>query len=303
MDLKDITPTGWILALFKRDDGKRLLLGDGDFEFNERLQHFAPNRYENDVVQLQGTDGQILAGQVRRSSSQSFDGIVGDASYTRAEVETARRQFFLFFRKQHSYTVVYIFPNGTAIKRQRGYITDAPSIPELYQITPSFHVALAFGDVNYYSYEEDNDGNEIYSFSANLSLSNIQGGGLKWDANGAMADADGYIWEASTGGGPSYITVDGIDDAQPVWHVLGPATNPTLTNSSNGLSITFNATVPSGQELIVDMGEQTATLEGANVFEYISGSWLTLAPGTNRIAYTAANTTNGSVIYWNEIVG
>lgn len=449
--------TCYILALIKRDDGERLLLGSGFYEFTSGQKHFAPNTFVNDVVELQGTDGQLLAGQVRRSTTQIFEGYIGDGTTEKQTVEQKRREFFLFFRKQHRYTAVYIMPNGTAIKRDGGYITEAPAVQELYQVQPKWRVGLAFENVNYYSYAEDSQGQEIYSFSADLSLSNIQGGGLKWDANGAMSDgtvtygknlariaavtgtisgtlvaeyleetneiwvhgtpstsgyqqvaaiafapalvggesyqykpfrtsgtssratrvkvkwpgststtnitatlnivssnstlsagangategifeisfysntpedfkvklmfataADGattyddpgktvtgggYIWEASSGGGPSYITVDGIDDAQPVWHVIGPATNPTLTNSSNGLSITFNSTVPSGQELIVDMGKQTATMEGANVFEYISGSWLTLAPGVNRIAYTAANTTNGSKIYWNEIVG
>lgn len=428
MALSDITTTGWILALLKRDDGQTLLLGSGAYDFKESQQHFAPNTYANDVVELQGTDGQLLTGQVRRSTAQSFDGFVGEAGMTRADVEQYRRQFLMFFRRGHKYTVIYIFPDGTAIKRDRGYIVDAPSVPELYQILPEFHVALAFEDVNYYSYAEDSSGNETFAFSAHLNLSDVQGGGLEWDANGAISDAlvviqgknlyneataevgmllsdgtinpaktdyltsdyipitggdyytasastlpdtdymlricwyksdktfisprvmaqytntaqapanaafarfeyktpatevqfehgnaktayvpytpgsmsGGYQWASASGGGPTFITVTGIDDAQPVWKVVGPATNPTLTNSTSGVSITWNGTVPSNQTLIVDMGAQTATLEGANVFAFISGSWLTLEPGTNRIAYTAANTTNGCNIYWNEIVG
>lgn len=786
--------TCYILALIKRDDGERLLLGSGFYEFTKEQKHFNPNLFANDVVELQGADGQLLAGQVRRSTAQSFDGYIGDGTTSKQTVEQKRREFFLFFRKQHHYTVVYIMPDGTAIKRDRGYIVDAPAVQELYQVQPKWHVSLAFEDVNYYSYAEDSQGQEIYAFSADLNLASVMGGGLKWDANGAISgptglgdiringdtfqaqytgknvfpvnnisnnvsvtvnndgsitvvgttsssldlnatmlelnrvtngatysfwyegdtlpagaefraglyngstwvrhllgsgkvltsstksltgtsnttnadrlrgqlhlaanttinatfkvqleksaspttfekyvggapspspdfpqpvqtvtgeqtvtingtdfpltlksknlfdknnpnlidgqvtaqktldtssgktvmircqpnteytctkvrsersragtakqpigganlltnyraesallpdgrykctitsgpedtylyytfddstgwddilqtiqieegptptdfvdfvdmnfrrlgtysdyifrdgddwkihkdikklnldgsedwefqtvagyspgrcrleladnytgsgrqpitsnrfrfddsgqhidgigftsskwlylyqgdiassapafktwlssnatsayyrlaiaadttitdatliaqlnaieaamDADGrptaivptgdnlaaiitgepngtggYEWEASEGGGPSFITVEGVDDALPVWHVVGPATNPTLTNSSNGLSITWNGTVPAGQELIVDMGAQTATMEGANVFQYISGSWLTLSPGTNRIAYTAANTTAGSKIYWNEIVG
>lgn len=442
--------TCYILALFKRDDGQRLLLGSGYYAFKNSQKHFAPNTFANDIVELQGTDGQLLAGQVRRSSSQSFDGFVGNGTTPRSTVEQKRREFFLFFRKQHHYTVVYIFPDGTAIKRDRGYITDAPSVPELYQVQPTYHVALAFEDVNYYSYAEDQYGNEIYSFNATLGLANIEDGGLVWDANGATSDAHvhtgknllpfpydgslngagitftenadrsisisgknngnansafylfrdtnnplvlpagtyyfipptpnaqititgytgssyidfesgnnfsktfnstttfrniyvqvrktdtttynnltiwpmlttepnptiadyepfsqefstgGYIFAASTGGGPVTVTVNGVDSAQPVWHVIGPATNPTLTNSTTGQALTWTGTIPSGQELIIDMGAQTATMEGANVFEFVSGSWVLLAPGNNRISYTAANTTASSTIYWNEVVG
>lgn len=678
--------TYYILALFKRDDGERLLLGSGYYAFANTQKHFNPNTFSNDVVELQGTDGQLLAGQVRRSTSQSFDGFVGNGTTSRSMVEQKRREFFLFFRKQHHYTVVYIMPDGTTIKRERGYITDAPAVQELYQVQPKYHVALAFEDVNYYSYAEDAQGNEIYSFSATLALANIEDGGLIWDANGAVSDntglkdiqingdtfqqsyegknifnyttlaegtyngvtanydsqnqaivlngtcttdntvipfnitpfsvsgnqtisyevvdgtisnattntrvilfqagyassinvqlaqtngsasftrsgeytiarirADngvefknykirvqlelsatassfepyvggqpspspdypqpiqtvtgtqtisingtdypldlgdielcglgddgngnplykdriyrdgedwkvhrangyyaltdsvsitpvidtsqpnttrfqftnilaepsstsgrtslkcshfkyanmwntdvvgiqlanysqessntrfwfripktiattfnqlkawlanntvelyyplatatdtvitnqalidqleaiaeamasdgkpttitatgqnlpaiitgelngtgGYIFAPSTGGGPVTVTVNGVDDANPVWHVIGPATNPTLTNSTTGEALVWNGTVPSGQELIIDMGAQTATMEGANVFEFVSGSWVTLAPGTNRISYTAANTTTPSTVYWNEVVG
>lgn len=453
--------TCYILALIKRDDGERLLLGSGFYEFDKGQKHFNPNTFANDIVELQGADGQLLAGQVRRSTSQSFDGVIGDGTTSKATVEQKRREFFLFFRKQHHYTVVYIFPDGTAIKRDRGYITDAPAVQELYQVQPKWHIALAFEDVNYYSYAEDAQGNEIYSYEAELGLANIADGGLVWDTNGATSDAyvhtgknlyncapafaaaatstnnantivtatpetitikapsggegfapmltagspkqdpslyftaptntdvvvsfktdtntavkallygynsgtnthtnlgtmtngnglsintgnrtqfalrfgsssagksvtyydvqvelgtvpssyepysqglstGGYIFAPSTGGGPIIVTVNGVDDANPVWHVYGPATNPTLTNSTTGEALTWNGTVPANQELIIDMGQQTATLEGANVFEYVSGSWVQLAPGQNRISYTAANTTRSSKVFWNEVVG
>lgn len=446
--------TCYILALFKRDDDERLLLGSGYYPFADSQKHFAANAFANDVLELQGTDGQLLTGQVRRSQSQPFDGFIGDGTTAKATVEQKRREFFLFFRKQHHYTVVYIMPDGTAIKRERGYITDAPAVQELYQVQPKYHIALAFEDVNYYSYAEDASGNEIYSFNATLGLANIEDGGLVWDANGATSDAlvaggknlfdkrtaplyaayisaaakisggnlakltsdtnrityikcepnttytitkpnqtttsrnrfriatqdvlniasgavldnmwmmsdggtttthtyttganahymvlyigqattatnpggeiqdvldglqielgspasayepfmptGGYIFAPSTGGGPINVTVNGVDSANPVWHVVGPATNPTLTNSTTGEALVWNGTVPNNQELIIDMGAQTATMEGANVFEYVSGSWIQLAPGINRVSYTAANTTNSSTIYWNEVVG
>ena len=295
--------TCYILALIKRDDGERLLLGSGFYEFSSGLKHFNPNQFANDVVELQGTDGQLLAGQVRRSTSQVFEGIIGDGTTSKQMVEQMRREFFLFFRKQHHYTVVYIMPDGTAIKRDRGYITEAPAVQELYQFQPKWRVALAFEDVNYYSYAEDNKGNEIYSFEATLALANISDGGLVWDEKGAVSDSNGYIFAPSTGGGPVVVTVNGVDNASPVWRVTGPATNPTLTNSTTGQSLVWNGTVPADQTLVIDMGAQTATLEGANVFEFVSGSWIQLEPGQNRISYTAGNTTRSSIVQWNEVVG
>jgi hypothetical protein len=448
--------TCYILALIKRDDGERLLLGSGYYEFVAGQKHFNPNQFANDVVELQGADGQLLAGQVRRSTTQTFEGFIGDGTTSKQTVEQKRREFFLFFRKQHHYTVVYIMPDGTAIKRDRGYITEAPAVQELHQFQPKWRIGLAFEDVNYYSYNEDAQGNEIYSFEATLALANIADGGLVWDGNGATSDervytgknlvglpgitfpytqsgvtvsrekdgsftfngtlttvtnfdlspwtnhetynsllpysgqtvtlscktsgsvanldfrnyglknsggdtlvassltakktvdavyeddtvrlgirfgrgtfnnwnikiqlelgstatdyepynpgatTGGYVFAPSTGGGPIVVTVNGVDNANPVWHVYGPATNPTLTNSTTGEALTWNGTVPANQELIIDMGAQTATLEGANVFEYVSGSWVQLEPGANRVSYTAANTTKNSKIFWNEVVG
>ena len=43
MNLDDITTKRYILALIIRDDGERLLLGDGYYEFKDALQHFQPN--------------------------------------------------------------------------------------------------------------------------------------------------------------------------------------------------------------------------------------------------------------------
>lgn len=303
MNLDQITTKCWILALIIRDDGERLLLGDGWFDFKDNLQHFQPNSIANDVVELQGTDGQLLAGQVRRSASQSFDGYIGDALTSKTEIENRRRQFIQFFRTRKHYKVIYIFPDGTAIQRRMGYLTDAPSVPEMWQKFPEYHVALNFEDVNYYEYAEDAQGDGIYAHDSLVKLISVQSGGLVWDAAGAVSDNSGYEWEAGEGGGPTTVQVTGVDDAQPIWTVTGPATNPTLTNITTVQSITWNGTVPNGQKLVIDMANQTATLAGANVYEFITGSWLTLRPGANKLTYSAQGADQASQIQWNGVVG
>jgi hypothetical protein len=121
------------------------------------------------------------------------------------------------------------------------------------------------------------------------------------------ADVDttgaGYEWEAGEGGGPTIVQVIGVDNAQPIWTVTGPATNPTLTNITTVQTITWNGIVPNGQKLIVDMANQTATLAGANVYEFITGSWITLRPGANKLTYSAQGADQASQIQWNGVVG
>lgn len=186
MNLDQISIKNFILALFKRDDGERILLGSGAYEFDAELQHFAANIIANDVVEKQGTDGQLLAGQVRRCAPQSFDGYVGDATTTREDTENYRRAFIRFFQPRHFYTVIYILPDGTAIQRKNGYLTDAPAVPEQYQKSPRYHVALAFEDLNYYSYAEDAQGEETYAQTVDLQPESELTGGLVWDAIGTV---------------------------------------------------------------------------------------------------------------------
>lgn len=303
MNLADITTKCYILALIIRDDGERLLLGDGAYEFKDTQQHFQPNTYANDVVELQGTDGQMLAGQVRRTATQTFSGYIGDATFSQQAVESARRDFMMFFRKQHFYTAVYIFKDGTAIQRKRGYIVNAPSVPELWQKFPEWSIGLNFEDPNYYEYAENNLGEEIYAHIQSIAIATAISGGLVWDAIGATWDSIGAIWEAGGSGGITTVTVDGVDSAEPIWTVTGPATNPTLTNITTGQTIEWTGTVPSGQTLIVNMDEMTASLEGANVFQFITGTWITLQAGNNRISYSATGATAPSILSWNGVVG
>ena len=169
MNLSNITAKAWILALFIRDDGQRFLLGDGWYDFKDSLQHFQPNTIANDIVELQGADGQLLAGQVRRSGEQVFEGYIGDASMKRADIETHRTDFINFFQARHRYKVVYIFANGTAIQRRRGYLVEPPSVPEMWQKFPEYSVTLSFEEVPYYQYAENSSGTEIYANNQTLT--------------------------------------------------------------------------------------------------------------------------------------
>lgn len=182
MNLDEIQTKCFILALFIRDDDERFLLGARAYEFKDSQLHFIANTYQNDIVEVQGNDGVMLAGQVRRGSAQIFDGYIGDSSVDRSTIEEYRKDFFKFFRKNHYYKVVYIFPDGTAIQRRNGFIVEAPEVKELYQLFPEYHIAMNFEDINYYTYEEDGEGHEIYGESVNLKVTSSATDGLIWGA-------------------------------------------------------------------------------------------------------------------------
>jgi len=305
MNLDDIQTKCYILALFKRSDGERFLLGSGAYEFNNSLTHFTANSFENDVVEVQGNDGVMLAGQVRRATTQVFSGYIGDATIPKTEIENYRRAFFRFFRKDFYYTVVYIFNDGTAIQRRKGFIANAPEVEEMFQLFPEYSVGLNFEDVNYYSYAEDADGNEAYTKSLNIFISHgVEQGGLIWDNVGATWDDVGAIWAAGSGGGPTIVNIDSISTVYPVWEVVGPSINPQISVLTTGTTLTYKGAITSSQKLVVNMFDHTATLNGVNVLTNISGNWINLAPGENRVTYTDddVNATS-SKIYWQEIVG
>lgn len=304
MNIDEIRTTGFILALFIRSDGKRFLLGDGDYTFTQKQLLFTAALMSNDVVELQGTNGAVLAGQVRRPTAQNFDGFIGDATSSRNDVEIARRRFIQFFRQDYSYTVVYLDCNGNASQQKLGYIVDTPEVKELYQIQPNYHVALAFEDVNYYQYAEDSEGREIYAASAKIPLTGDRYGGVVWDEDGIVWNADGAVWDAGTDGSEVILNLDIVSNTPVVWEVPGPVTNPQLSTTGTGDVLKYNGSVGATETLVINTQEQTAYISGSDRSANVSGDWLQLSPGINRISYVAG--TLGapvSTIRWQGVVG
>lgn len=305
MSVKGVNAQCFIMALFIRNDGARLLIGGGMYEFKNGQKHFAPNSVSNTTIDVQGADGVLLAGQTRRAAKQSFDGYVGDATVTKEDIEKARREFISFFKTgiEYRYEVVYIFPDGSAIKRQRGFLVDAPSVEEIWQIHPEYHVAVNFEDVNYYTYNEDAEGNELYGQSANILLYNAVTGGFPFDDRGLIWDENGAVCYPRLGG-TTTLNINSIQTIYPVWTVTGPADNPQLINNTNGMSLQYHGRVAPGQTLVVDMLNQTALLDGINVLNNITGDWVNFLPGINIVDYkTDNNNALSSNIKWQEVVG
>lgn len=317
LELKDITPKCFIMALFIRGDGKRFLLGDGYYEFLESQLHFAGNEFENTVIEVQGGDGAFLAGQVRRSSTQEFNGYIGDATVKKSIVEQKRNEFISFFQKNYYYKVVYIYPDGTAKMRQKGYIVDAPEVQEIWQIHPEYHVALNFEDVNYYSYSEDDDGGEVFDKKFILYPDNgsVEAGGLVWAetvydnenirADGVYWDEIGAVWEVAEGGAiyDNIIKVNTTTPVNPRITIAGETINPVIANTTTGQTIRYDGSISASQTLVIDLSAKTALLNGVNVLNKLSGDWLELVNGDNVMSYTTTGAGKPATIEWQEILG
>jgi len=296
----------WIVALFIRDDGQRLILGDGAFEFKEGQQHFAADDLSNTVIDVQGGDGSLLSGQVRRASVQSFDGYIGDAGCSKVQIEAYRRQFLTFFRPNHLYETVYVFTDGSAVKRQRGFLVEMPSVQELWQIYPEYHVGMSYEDVNYYNYIEGPDGSEIYGQLAIIPPATNTIGGFVWDEVGLVWDNVGAVCDGGAVGN-TIILNNGTSPIYPIITFVGPTAEPKLENLATGESIQITGkgipprydefSIAAGQKIVIDTLNQTATYypnpdepeRGQNILTYLKGDWLTLTPGRNELVYSTSN--------------
>ena len=115
--------------------------------------------------------------------------------------------------------------------------------------------------------------------------------------------AGGYVWEVGGEGGPTTVLNNSIDNVAPIWTVKGPTLNPTLENATTGEQIEYVGMIAEGQTLVIDMGEQTALLDGLNVISNVVGDYISLAPGANTLLYSVTGTADASEIGWSEIVG
>lgn len=307
MFLPTIKAQEWILAMFIRDDGQRLLLGDGNYDFNEEQLHFAADVIQSDVVEIQGANGQLMAGQVRRSAPQSFDGYIGDGITSKAETEAARRNFINYFQQDHHYDVVYIScprsdaVHSDAIIRRRGYLVDAPEVKEIYQHSPSYHVALAFEDVRYFSYNEDDEGHEIPAGREVIEPSGETSGGWVWDGKGAVWDAQGGVWDGSITDKTKKVVSLGVGLSPLTITIKGRAVNPLIQNLTTKKGMLYDGTLEDGQVLILDSETQTAKLDGESVLQNIHGDWLELQLGENLIKYSAESDFDCELT-WEEVI-
>lgn len=94
------------------------------------------------------------------------------------------------------------------------------------------------------------------------------------------------------GGGTPYVVVNAGDTySRPTFEIHGPGTNFTVTNLDTGESFRLNTTLASNEIAVIDTVSNTAVKGSQNIFGLIDrdpvGSWIRLAPGNNRIVFSA----------------
>lgn len=110
-------------------------------------------------------------------------------------------------------------------------------------------------------------------------------------------------WGSSSGSGLVNVTNSGNFETRPVIVINGPVDNPTITNNTTGLSLSFLISLINTDTLTIDFLNKTVILNGTASRRNTMSSapnWWNLPPGTSVFAYRANTVQVGSTatIYW-----
>lgn len=92
-------------------------------------------------------------------------------------------------------------------------------------------------------------------------------------------------------GGSSFVAVDnnGTSDVSPLIVLHGPLHSPSIINQSTNQQLDLSVDIGAGDEVLIDTKFMTATLNGENIFDSVSGDYITLMPGSNRCMLISAS--------------
>ncbi len=113
------------------------------------------------------------------------------------------------------------------------------------------------------------------------------------------------VFAASSGSNKTLSNV-GTTEAYPILTFSGPLTNPSMHNQTLGKTFAITKTLISGDTLVVDMREKTATLNGTTnaLGDLTSNSewiWLVPADNTMQFATSGGSTDTGNcVVAWRD---
>lgn len=103
-------------------------------------------------------------------------------------------------------------------------------------------------------------------------------------------------------GAPNLITNDGWATTYPVITIEGPCINPKVTNVTAGAFLLIDATLGTGDELVLNTDTRIVTLNGVTSRALLNNSstWFAAPPGTSYYTFTATGTDGNTacVVSW-----
>lgn len=99
------------------------------------------------------------------------------------------------------------------------------------------------------------------------------------------------------------VNVEGTAPTRPLLTLTGPIENPVVTNETTGDTFEYFGTLASGQDLVVDTSELTATVDGVSVLGSMSDSFALgfhLQPGDNFLRLESTSGGATLAVAWRE---
>lgn len=282
-----------------RDDAETLIFDDNEIYLAEKNNLLIRPDPNTTAVEYTGVDGGEMIKQRNTIYQQEIVGLIIPRT---TDYWTLTQTLSSFFKINHTYKIVYIRKDGTMFAASNAWISNGLQIPpEPRETYSEWSVEFAIGNTAWTEYSEDASGKEIYSNTITLPLISANAGGEIWDSVGLVSDNVGEEWEKGAGGAQT-VNIQSTQAIYPIWTVVGPCTNPTISNNTTDTLASFEGTVAAGQTLTVDFAESVAYLNTALVTRYIDG-YISLAPGENTVWFNSdGGATESSTISWNNIV-
>lgn len=292
---------------FRRDDGKRLNIGGWSTFIDGATDDLFPVKaLRTSTFNYAGADGGQMVKQFYEPWTIKFSGYIHRAGGALADMQ-ARQEFLSFFERSRYFTAVFTDCFGRMSQVREGWLSTAPqtTLRSKLERGQTWEVELTFGDPYLYEYAEDDDGNTIYAHSLSVPVykQKTTSAGYVYTPAGYVYGIKGYASMGAADATPS-VNVDSVIAVNPTWVVKGLAKNPSIRNVSTNTQMTYQGTVAKGQKLTVDTLNRTAFLDTANVTQYMTGDWVGLNPGINRLRYTTdTSDASASTLNWNGVVG
>lgn len=291
----------------KRDDGQELDLSNIDgIYLTDDDEWFDAKSLRSSTWNYQRGDGGQLSAQYYDMYPFTVSGYIRRGTVQQAwEV---RNQMFRFFQKNHYYQVIITRCDGVQMANSTVFISQPLQVVQQGKsdLFMSWNIQLTLADPYWYQYETDDEGNEVYANVVTIQkvASVKEGSGYSYIANGYRYVQGGYMYMGAEPSVIPTIELESQSPTLPVWTVLGPAKNPTITNLTTNESTTWEGTLAEGQTLEVNMNDHTAYIGTADVSNYISGYWMSLQPGTNQMKFTSddENDVRSSTLSYNGVV-
>jgi len=218
----------------------------------------------------EGTDGGFLDAEFETGRAIVLDGIVyGDTLNIESYLDTLKQNYapvrnpipFYFKSSGVSERFVNVKPRGVRFDWEQARRIGITNIQfQMYAEDPRIYdndllsIAVPYGGPATTGFG--------FNFGFNLSF-------------GATVPASGGI-----------VVVSGNRPTPAIITVTGPATLPSIVNSTDGLTLTFNLTLSASDVLVIDLATRNVTVNGANArFSLIEPNWWLFNPGSTFVIF------------------